>query len=703
MLTNSKDILLTPIEYLKGVGPLKGDLLRKELNIHTFGDMLQMYPFRYMDRSSFTKISDIPEDGSTVQLIGKITFSEILGSQRGRRLVGTFKDGTGSMELVWFQGIAGIEKVIEKGGNFLVYGKAVKFNGYWNITHPEMDAVENIELENFPSFQPVYSSTEKLRAKWLSGRAYVKLVQNLFSLLHTRDVMEMLPDAIRKRFNLCERHFALKNIHFPESEQSLQRAVYRLKFEELFLHQMGICKLKLNHHKVKGFVFEKVGDLFNTFYKNHLPFELTNDQKKVLKEIRHNTQTGSQMNRLLQGDVGSGKTIVALLCMLLAIDNGFQACLMAPTEILATQHFAGITDLLEKMEIEVGFLTGKTKMKDRKAILQKLQSGEMKIVIGTHALIEDKVMFKNLGLSIIDEQHRFGVAQRAKLWDKNILPPHVLVMTATPIPRTLAMTSYGDLDVSVIRELPPGRKPITTVHRTEAYRAKVMDFVKHEIQAGRQIYIVYPLIEESEKLDYENLYAGYEQVKQFFPEHSYNIAMVHGRQTQEERENNMQSFVKGKAHILVATTVIEVGVNVPNASVMIIESAERFGLSQMHQLRGRVGRGADKSYCILLTGSRLSAVGRERINTMVNETSGFAISEKDLELRGPGEIDGVRQSGAAELKIADIIKDVELMAVTRQVAIDILQQDAELNGIEYVNLKYYLLNKGRKEIWSRIS
>lgn len=703
MLTNSKDILLTPIEYLKGVGPLKGDLLRKELNIHTFGDMLQMYPFRYMDRSSFTKIKDIPEEGLTVQLIGKITYSEIIGSQRGRRLVGTFKDGTGSMELVWFQGIAGIEKVIEKGGNFLVYGKAVKFNGYWNITHPEMDAVENIELENFPSFQPVYSSTEKLRAKWLSGRAYVKLVQNLFSLLHTRDVMEMLPDGIRKKFNLCERHFALKNIHFPESEKSLQRAIYRLKFEELFLHQMGICKLKLNHHKIKGFVFEKVGDLFNTFYKNHLPFELTNDQKKVLKEIRHNTQTGSQMNRLLQGDVGSGKTIVALLCMLLAIDNGFQACLMAPTEILATQHFAGIKDLLEEMEIEVGFLTGKTKIKDRKIILQKLQNGEMKIVIGTHALIEDKVMFKNLGLSIIDEQHRFGVAQRAKLWDKNILPPHVLVMTATPIPRTLAMTSYGDLDVSVIKELPPGRKPITTVHRTETYRAKVMDFIKHEIKEGRQIYIVYPLIEESEKLDYENLYAGYEQVKQFFPEHSYNIAMVHGRQTQEERENNMQSFVKGKAHILVATTVIEVGVNVPNASVMVIESAERFGLSQMHQLRGRVGRGADKSYCILLTGSRLSATGRERITTMVNEISGFAISEKDLELRGPGEIDGVRQSGAADLKIADIIKDVELMAVTRQVAIDILQQDAELNAIEYVSLKYYLQHRGQKEIWSRIS
>lgn len=703
MFTNSRDLLQTPIEYLKGVGPLKGDMLRKELSIHTFADMLYLYPFRYMDRSSFAKIQDIPEGGATVQLIGKITYSEIIGGAKARRLSATFKDGTGSVDLVWFQGISGVERAIEQGGNFLVYGKASRFNGYWTITHPEMDAVENIELENFPAFQPVYSSTEKLRTRWLAGRAYVKLVQQLFIAMRPKDIVEMLPDDILQKFNLCDRFFALKNIHFPESEESLQRAIYRLKFEELFLHQIGICKLKLNHKKVRGFVFEKVGDLFNTFYSQHLPFELTGDQKKVLKEIRHNTQTGIHMNRLLQGDVGSGKTIVALLCMLLAIDNGFQACLMAPTEILASQHDVNIRELLAEMDIEVGFLSGKTKAKERKIILQKLQSGEMKIIIGTHALIEDKVLFKNLGLCIIDEQHRFGVAQRAKLWEKNIMPPHVLVMTATPIPRTLAMTSYGDLEVSVIKELPPGRKPITTVHRTETYRAKVMDFIRHEIQEGRQIYIVYPLIEESEKLDYENLYAGYQQVKQFFPDHTYNIAMVHGKQTQEERVNNMQSFVQGKAHILVATTVIEVGVNVPNASVMIIESAERFGLSQMHQLRGRVGRGADKSYCILLTGYKLSAVGKERIKTMVNETSGFAISEKDLELRGPGEIDGVRQSGAADLKIADIIQDVQLMATTRQVAIDILQEDPDLEKIEYHSLKQYLLGRKEKEIWSRIS
>lgn len=703
MFTNSRDKLLTPIEYLKGVGPLKGDLLRKELNIQTFGDLLVLYPFRYLNRSSFTKIKQIPEEGSVVQLIGKITHYETIGQQKGRRLVATLKDDTGSVDLIWFQGIVGIERAFETSRNFLVYGKAMRFNGYWNITHPEMDSIENVDLDKFISFQPVYSSTEKLRAKWLSGRNYVKIVQQLFETLKAVDIQEMLPSEILQKFNLCDRYFALKNIHFPESDQHLQRAIYRLKFEELFLHQISICKLKLNNKAIKGYYFEKVGEYFNTFYKEHIPFELTQDQKKVLKEIRQDTQTGRQMNRLLQGDVGSGKTIVALLSMLLALDNGFQACLMAPTEILAAQHFAGISELLMPMKINIGFLTGKTKAKERKILLNGLLTGEIKILIGTHALIEDKVIFKNLGLSIIDEQHRFGVAQRAKLYEKNTLPPHVLVMTATPIPRTLAMTSYGDLEVSIIQELPPGRKPITTVHRTENYRAKVMDFIRHEIQLGRQIYIVYPLIAESEKLDYENLYAGYQQVLQFFPAHTYNIAMVHGKQTQEEKEQNMQSFIKGKAHILVATTVIEVGVNVPNASVMIVESAERFGLSQMHQLRGRVGRGADKSYCILLTGNKLSQNGKERIKTMVNETSGFAISEKDLELRGPGEIDGIRQSGAADLKIADIIKDVELMATTRQVAIALLQEDSDLEKDSNATLKQFLLGRKEKEIWRRIS
>jgi ATP-dependent DNA helicase RecG len=483
----------------------------------------------------------------------------------------------------------------------------------------------------------------------------------------------------------------------------MQQALYRLKFEELFMHQIGICKLKLNHQKSRGFYFEKVGDYFNQFYKNHLPFELTDDQKNVIREIRLDTQSGHQMNRLLQGDVGSGKTIVALLCMLLAIDNGFQACLMAPTEILAQQHLIGIQELLQEMPVRVGFLSGSVKGKDRKIILQQLEAGEIQILIGTHALIESTVVFKNIGLSIIDEQHRFGVAQRAQLWKKNVLPPHVLVMTATPIPRTLAMTSYGDLEISVIKQLPPGRKPISTIHRTEMHRARVMDFIKTEIQQGRQAYIVYPLIEESEKLDYENLINGYEQVKQFFPDHTYNIAIVHGKQPIEEREQNMQAFVKGKAHIMVATTVIEVGVNVPNASVMLIESAERFGLSQLHQLRGRVGRGADKSYCILLTTPKLSVTGRERMRTMVEETSGFAIAEKDLELRGPGDIEGTRQSGAADLKLADIIKDLPIMEQSRQAAIDILLMDPELTKPEHALLKHQLLQRPDQEIWRHIS
>ncbi len=703
MFTNHQHILLTPIEYLKGVGPTKGELLRHEIEINTFGDMLHYYPFRYVDRSCMTQIKDIKEDGETVQLVGRITFTELVGEGRGKRLVSNLKDNTGMIELVWFQGVSWMEKLLAEGGNFLVYGKAVRFNGYWNMTHPEIEKLEVLSLDDLPPFIPVYSSTEKLKAKWLSGRNYVKLVQQLFSQLREKDIEENLPQAIVQNNRLLSRYEAIKNIHFPDNQINLQAAIHRLKFEELFVHQIGICKLKLNHQIVKGYQFIKVGDTFNSFYKHHLPFELTNDQKEVLREIRMDTQTGKQMNRLLQGDVGSGKTIVALLCMLLAIDNNFQACLMAPTEILAQQHFIGINDLLKDMNIEIGFLTGKIKIKDRRILHEKLATGEIKILIGTHALIEDNVLFKNLGLCIIDEQHRFGVAQRAKLWKKNILPPHILVMTATPIPRTLAMTSYGDLDVSVIKHLPPGRKPISTIHRPEIQRAKVMEFIKHEIDQGRQAYIVYPLIEESEKLDYENLYAGYEQVKQFFPERTYNIAMVHGKQKADERTSNMESFVKGKAHIMVATTVIEVGVNVPNASVMLIESAERFGLSQLHQLRGRVGRGADKSYCILLTTTKISAVGKLRMHTMVTESSGFAIAEKDLELRGPGEIDGTKQSGSSDLKLADIIKDVNLMEITRNIAIDLLKKDPYLETIENATLKTFLMTRKDKEVWSRIS
>lgn len=703
MFTHKNDILLTPIEYLKGVGPHRGEVLRKELEIHTFGDLLTHYPFRYMDRSSFVKVNSIPEDGAYVQIIGKITFSEIVGTGRGRRLVATFKDETGMLELVWFQGISWMEKVVANGGLFLVYGKAVRFNGYWSMTHPDMDKLESLSLDQFPNFQPVYSSTEKLKAKSLAGRNYVKLVQTLFSQLSQKDIIENLPSDIITQHQLMPRYEAFVQIHFPSDQILLQKAVHRLKFEELFVHQIGICKLKLNQKFIHGYRFTKVGDIFNQFYSTYLPFELTDDQKTVLREIRQDTQTGAQMNRLLQGDVGSGKTIVALLCMLLAIDNGFQACMMAPTEILAQQHYVGIKELLKDMPIHIEYLTGNIKGKARKEVLKQLANGDIQILIGTHALIEDPVVFNNLGLSIIDEQHRFGVAQRAKLWKKNALPPHVLVMTATPIPRTLAMTSYGDLDVSVIKNLPPGRKPISTIHRNEIHRAKVMDFIRHEIDQGRQAYIVYPLIQESEKMDYENLTAGYEQVKQFFHAHTYNICMVHGKMPQDEKEQNMNAFIKGNAHIMVATTVIEVGVNVPNASVMLIESAERFGLSQLHQLRGRVGRGADKSYCILLTSSKITANGKERMMTMVNETSGFAIAEKDLELRGPGEIDGTRQSGALDLHIADIVKDVNLMELTRNVAITLLKQDPDLMMDSNRNLKEFLLTRKDKEVWSRIS
>lgn len=702
MLTSKTDVLKTPIEYLKGVGPFKASLLQKELKIFTFGDLLRYYPFRYVDRSNMNQILDIQKDGQYVQLIGTIISFEILGTGRGRRLSATFRDKTGAIELVWFQGISWMEKIVAAGGTFLVYGKASRFGGYWNITHPDLEKIDpNTDLNK--GLAPVYSSTELLKQKGLSGRNFVGLVAQLIAFLKEKDIPEYLPIEVIRNHQLCNAWFALNAIHFPRSPDDLSKATYRLKFEELFLHQIGICKLKLNHKKTIGFRFEKVGDAFNTFYSKHIPFELTDDQKTVLREIRLDTQQGYQMNRLLQGDVGSGKTIVALLCMLLAYDNGFQSCLMAPTEILAQQHFSGISELVQNINLSVRFLSGTVKGAERKTILKELEAGTIDILIGTHAIIEDAVRFKNLGLSIIDEQHRFGVAQRAKLWDKNIKPPHILVMTATPIPRTLAMTSYGDLDISVIKNLPPGRKPITTVHRTEMQRAKVMDFIKNEISLGRQAYIVYPLIEESEKLDYENLMSGYEQVKQFFPEHTYKISMVHGKQPLELRERNMKDFVEGHTHIMVATTVIEVGVNVPNASVMLIESAERFGLSQLHQLRGRVGRGSDKSYCILLTSSQINPTARERMYTMVNESSGFAISEKDLELRGPGDIEGTRQSGTLDLKLADIIKDLPIMEQSRHAAIDILNSDPELNENHHQSLKKILLAQQNGELWSRIS
>lgn len=703
MSFSSRNILESPIEYLKGVGPQRGELLRKELSLHTFRDVLSFFPFRYVDRSSLISIQQIQTEHAWVQFIAQPIFSEVVGEGRSKRLVCTVRDSTGRLDLVWFKGISSMEKLMQEGGYFLIYGKATLFNQGWSISHPDIERLEQQQPGQFPPFHPVYSSSEKLKNRGITNRVFSKMVQSLMAQLKPQDVPEILPEHVLNSLGLLPRFEAFKQLHFPSNLQLLEAARYRMKFEELLILQIGIGKLKLKQQAQLGFLFQTVGEHFNGFYKNHLPFDLTDDQKQVLREIRQNTQTGFQMNRLLQGDVGSGKTIVALLCMLLAIDNGFQACLMAPTEILAQQHFAGITDLLKNMPLNVAYLSGTVKGKQRKKVLAELYSGEINILIGTHALIEDAVQFHHLGLCIIDEQHRFGVAQRAKLWQKNTLPPHMLVMTATPIPRTLAMTVYGDLDVSVIKHLPPGRKPISTVHRSEMHRAKIMDFIKYEIEQGRQAYIVYPLIQESEKLDYENLMAGYEQVKQFFPDHKYRIAMVHGKMPIDLREANMQAFIRGEAQILVATTVIEVGVNVPNASVMLIESAERFGLSQLHQLRGRVGRGADKSYCILLTPDKLNDNSKIRMQTMVNESSGFAISEKDLELRGPGEIDGIRQSGVAELKMADLVKDAPIMEQARTVAQSLLQKDPFLESAENDSLKRFLMLRSDREIWRRIS
>ncbi len=696
-----KELLKTPIEYLKGVGPMRGDTLRKELGIVTFGHLLFHFPFRYEDKSAFTKIKDLNKDQENALIQGRIVDYEEIGVGQKSRLVAYLQDDTGSMELLWFRSVSWMKKALSKYQEVQVYGKPTFFNGRFSISHPEIEKVVH-EANPIPFF-PIYPSTEKMKAMNLSGKNHANLLVKLLELVTIKDLPEILPAAVLEEQRLMPRLEALQQIHFPESEAQLTAAKERLIFEELFIHQLNICKLKLNQNKVEGFVFGKVGDYFNTFYKNHLPFELTDDQKQVLKEIREDTRTGFQMNRLLQGDVGSGKTIVALLAMLIAMDNNFQACLIAPTEILAQQHYQSIKKEVEGQGINVSLLTGSLKASERKPIHAALENGELHILIGTHAILEPKVMFKNLGLCIIDEQHRFGVAQRAKMYKKNTRSPHILVMTATPIPRTLAMTTYGDLDVSVIKKLPPGRKPIRTVHRNDTRRSEVMQFIKTEIDKGRQIYIVYPLIEESAKLDYENLEQGYELVTSYFPDHKYNVAMVHGRQDMEQREHNMQGFVRGDAQILVATTVIEVGVNVPNASVMVIESSERFGLSQLHQLRGRVGRGAEASYCILMTANKISQTAKKRIQTMVNESSGFAISEKDLEIRGPGDIQGTRQSGVMDFKLADIVRDVNILAEAREMALHILKQDPFLEKEENAPIKQYLSKRRGKEIWSRIS
>ncbi|HVU95071.1 MAG TPA: ATP-dependent DNA helicase RecG [Puia sp.] len=705
-------ILSNPIEYLKGVGPLRAELLQKELGIFSFRDLLEHFPYRHVDRTKINLIREIEPATEYIQVAGKIISIGVMGDRRSRRLVAELRDASGKLELVWFQGIHGVQKLVQVGGEFLVYGRVSFFQGSPQLTHPEIEVLQGQGAGRPDWLEPVYPTTEKLKVRGLGGRQLGKLTQTLLNMLKESDLPENLPDwameypdeETGERRKWLSRYEAYRQAHFPTQPALFRRAVERLKFEELFLAQVRLGLIKSRRHRFsKGVVFSQVGEMFNRFYTQYLPFELTGAQKRVLKEIRRDTGTGRQMNRLLQGDVGSGKTMVALLAMLLAIDNGFQACLMAPTEILARQHFAGISELLKELPLEVRLLTGSSKSKSRKEVLGMAAEGRLHILIGTHAVLEEAVKFQRLGLAIVDEQHRFGVAQRARLWNKAEVPPHVLVMTATPIPRTLAMTAYGDLDYSVMDELPPGRQPIQTVHRFEDRRPQVMDFIRHEVAKGRQAYVIFPLIEESEKLDYENLEKGYENIKAWFPEPKYWISRVDGRQKQEIRDTNMQRFLSGDTQIMVATTVIEVGVNVPNATVMVIESAEKFGLSQLHQLRGRVGRGSEKSFCILMTSPRLGKEARERMSILTETNNGFKIAEKDLEIRGPGDIEGTRQSGLLNFKLANIVQDRYWLELARERATELLDKDPDLATEESRALKAFLQSQHGKTAWSKIS
>lgn len=698
------NVLQTPIDYLKGVGPSRADLLRKEVGVHTFQDLLNFFPNRYLDKTRFYKVSELQQNGAEVQLVGKIARIRTVEQKRGKRLVAEFIDETGNMELVWFRGHKWIRESLKLNTPYVIFGKTNWFNGTFSMPHPEMELVEDYKKNLRTAMQPIYPSTEKLTRSGVTSRAISKMMQQLFVETGGK-FYDTLPEDIQEEFKLLSKAEAMFNVHFPKSQELLARAQFRLKFEELFYIQLQLLmKNLLQKQKIKGFAFEQVGNHFSRFYKNHMPFDLTGAQKRVLKEIRQDMGSSAQMNRLLQGDVGSGKTIVALMTALLAFDNGFQACLMAPTEILAIQHFKGISELVGDLDIRIDLLTGSTKTAKRREIHQALESGELQLIIGTHALLEDKVQFKNLGLAIIDEQHRFGVAQRAKLWKKNKIPPHILVMTATPIPRTLAMSLYGDLDISVIDELPPGRKSIRTVHRYDSNRLKVFAFLKEEIKKGRQVYIVYPLIQESETMDYKDLMDGYQSIAREFPLPQYQVSIVHGKMKPADKDYEMNRFVKGETQIMVATTVIEVGVNVPNASVMIIESAERFGLSQLHQLRGRVGRGAEQSFCILMTGHKLSSDSKTRLATMVDTNDGFEIAEVDLKLRGPGDIMGTQQSGVLNLKIADIVKDNDILKAARARTLKLLKEDPglELEKNKVVRFTYAQLAK-YKNIWNYIS
>ncbi|PKR79921.1 ATP-dependent DNA helicase RecG [Brumimicrobium salinarum] len=697
------NLFKTPIEYLKGVGPERGSVLTSEAGIENAWDLLNYFPFRYVDRSKYHQIIDIPAmEGRAVQLKGTITGVRETGVGRAKRLQATFQDQSGTIDLIWFKGAKWIKDKLKPGVLFRLYGKPTLFKSTYNIAHPEITPFNGVAHEK--GLQAVYNSTEKLTKKGLHTKGIEKLTYQLASEIKGK-IPEFLPLSVLQQYNLISREQAYRNIHIPPSFEAVQKAQIRIKFEELLLLQMELLLRKnINLQKSSGYVFRQTGAYFDEFYAAHIPFELTNAQKRVTKEIRKDLRSGKHMNRLLQGDVGSGKTLVAVLSMLFGVGNNFQSALMAPTEILAKQHYQTIKELLAPLDIEVALLTGSTKKSERKILFEALSKGEIHILIGTHALLEPTVVFKNLGLVVIDEQHRFGVAQRAKLWKKNTKPPHVLVMTATPIPRTLAMTFYGDLDVSVIDELPPGRKPINTMHFFEKSRLKVFDLIKKEIALGRQVYIVYPLIQESETMDYKNLMEGYEAISRSFPRPKYQMSIVHGQMKADDKAYEMEQFAKGHTDIMVATTVIEVGVNVPNASVMIIESSERFGISQLHQLRGRVGRGAEKSYCILMTGEKLSQEGKKRLQTMVATNDGFKIAEVDLEIRGPGDIMGTQQSGILNLKLADLARDGQLVSAARQTARDILEEDPSLVQSEHQNLKIELKRHLKsKPNWSKIS
>ena len=699
-----ENFLNTSIDYLKGVGPNRSDILKKEFQIFTYNDLLNFFPFRYIDRTKFYKISEIQKSNADVQIIGRFTEIYYFKNIKSNRLIGTFSDGNQTIEIVWFKATKWIEKSIKLNTDYVLYGKPNWYLNKFSIAHPELDVFSEFKNKQVEGLLPIYSSNERVLSRGITNKFFREVIFNIINT-SINFLKENLSKEINEKYSLISKQQAYRNIHFPSNHELLSKAEFRLKYEEFFYLQLEFLMSNISKKsKFKGFNFSKVGDSFNKFYKSHLPFLLTNAQKRVIKEIRKDFSSNAQMNRLLQGDVGSGKTIVALLSSLIAIDNNFQVCFLAPTEILAQQHFNSLNDSLNKINITVNILTGSSTKKDRIKLFSDLVNGEINILVGTHAVLEDNVRFKNLGFVIIDEQHKFGVAQRSKLWKKNITPPHVLVMTATPIPRTLAMSVYGDLDISIIDELPPGRKAVKTVHRSDRNRLEIFKFLKDEINKGRQVYVVYPLIEESKKLDYKDLMDGYESISREFPNSKYQISILHGRMKSEDKAIEMKRFKEGKTNIMVSTTVIEVGVNIPNASVMVIESSEKFGLSQLHQLRGRVGRGSENSYCILMTSNKLSSDARKRIKTMTSTNDGFKVAEVDMEIRGPGNLLGTQQSGLLNLKLANIITDKEILESARDDVKKIISVDQRLVKVENKLIKEEFNKKTKNTLlWKHIS